>query len=411
MEIQNKIHQLGAVDLLQLSQQLNTLIAQFEDAKKSVFRVRMPNTNYAKGDVVIMPGSSNFNRLMVCDYVPEGKTTGKSGNYNLDYTQITEDTTSLADGEISWTIQPRVTVPDIPDAPVTSVNGKTGDVQVTCGNIGAFPATGGRLSGDLIFGDRQDGNVSAIRYSRNDVAFQVMGGVTVNKAARLILYGSDLADVANAGSFRLVTAYAGEETTGPTLSAYNTGEIIWNNKRIVQCVDGLNADILGNINSDVGKIIAFAGKWTKKGRWLPCNGAAVSRTTYKDLFDVIGTTYGVGDGSTTFNVPNLVGRFIQGTASTAEWGTKVEAGLPDITGSMTGVYYIDGTQTTDDPNYSGAFTPPSNWTSTSGNGLDFSSSFGVTGKVDFAASKSNSIYGKSTTVQPPTVRMVYYISY
>lgn len=39
--------------------------------------------------------------------------------------------------------------------------------------------------------------------------------------------------------------------------------------------------------------------------WLFCNGAAVSRTTYADLFEIVGTGYGVGDGSTTFNLPDL----------------------------------------------------------------------------------------------------------
>jgi len=42
--------------------------------------------------------------------------------------------------------------------------------------------------------------------------------------------------------------------------------------------------------------------------WLLCNGQAVSRSTYRDLFDAIGTTFGVGDGSTTFNLPDLRGR-------------------------------------------------------------------------------------------------------
>jgi hypothetical protein len=42
--------------------------------------------------------------------------------------------------------------------------------------------------------------------------------------------------------------------------------------------------------------------------WLLCDGSAVSRTTYADLFAVISTTYGSGDGSTTFNLPNLKGR-------------------------------------------------------------------------------------------------------
>lgn len=47
------------------------------------------------------------------------------------------------------------------------------------------------------------------------------------------------------------------------------------------------------------------------GGYLACNGQAVSRTTYARLFAIIGTTYGVGDGSTTFNVPDARGRFLR----------------------------------------------------------------------------------------------------
>lgn len=46
--------------------------------------------------------------------------------------------------------------------------------------------------------------------------------------------------------------------------------------------------------------------------WIKANGAAVSRTLYAALFGVIGTTYGVGDGSTTFNLPDFRGGFIRG---------------------------------------------------------------------------------------------------
>jgi microcystin-dependent protein len=46
--------------------------------------------------------------------------------------------------------------------------------------------------------------------------------------------------------------------------------------------------------------------------WLKANGQAISRTTYASLFSAIGTIYGVGDGSTTFNVPDLRGEFIRG---------------------------------------------------------------------------------------------------
>ena len=63
--------------------------------------------------------------------------------------------------------------------------------------------------------------------------------------------------------------------------------------------------------SEVGAIKPWT-KTTAPDGYLLCDGAAVSRTTYADLFGVISTTYGAGDGSTTFNVPQLQGKMPQG---------------------------------------------------------------------------------------------------
>jgi microcystin-dependent protein len=60
-----------------------------------------------------------------------------------------------------------------------------------------------------------------------------------------------------------------------------------------------------------GVVVPFAGTSIPTG-WLECNGAAVSRTTYSLLFAAIGTLYGIGDGSTTFNLPDLRGEFVRG---------------------------------------------------------------------------------------------------
>jgi len=57
----------------------------------------------------------------------------------------------------------------------------------------------------------------------------------------------------------------------------------------------------------VGSVMPFAGATAPTG-WLLCDGSAVSRTTYAQLFQVIGTTYGAGDGATTFNLPDMRGR-------------------------------------------------------------------------------------------------------
>lgn len=60
----------------------------------------------------------------------------------------------------------------------------------------------------------------------------------------------------------------------------------------------------------IGTVSMFANSTAPTG-WLKCNGAAISRTSYSDLFSVIGTTYGTGDGSTTFNLPDFRGRFLR----------------------------------------------------------------------------------------------------
>lgn len=65
--------------------------------------------------------------------------------------------------------------------------------------------------------------------------------------------------------------------------------------------------LLGQSSTPLGTITAFAGA-SAPGGWLLCYGQAISRTTYAGLFAAISTTFGTGDGSTTFNVPDLRGR-------------------------------------------------------------------------------------------------------
>lgn len=71
-----------------------------------------------------------------------------------------------------------------------------------------------------------------------------------------------------------------------------------------------------------GFIFPYAGGGTPPG-FLLCDGSAVSRTTYARLFAVIGTTYGAGDGSTTFNLPDSRGRAFIGAGSGTKVGTFV----------------------------------------------------------------------------------------
>ena len=164
--------------------------------------------------------------------------------------------------------------------------------------------------------------------------------------------------------------------------------------------DGLGNNIANTYQpAVVGAVIAFAGSTSPTG-WLLCDGSAVSRTTYAALYAVIGDTYGSGDGSTTFNLPNLIDKFVQGNATS---GTVKSAGLPNITGSVGSLYPVDippdGSFTVDD----GVTQLTTQW-GTAGAQINSYNAL-------FNASNSNSIYGNSNTVQPPALTMRYIIKY
>lgn len=75
-------------------------------------------------------------------------------------------------------------------------------------------------------------------------------------------------------------------------------------------LESMLADLSSAIAARVGSMFFVAGANPPAGA-LKANGAVVSRTTYADLFNAIGTTFGVGDGSTTFGLPDLRGEFIR----------------------------------------------------------------------------------------------------
>lgn len=97
-------------------------------------------------------------------------------------------------------------------------------------------------------------------------------------------------------------------------------------------------------DSPIGTILPYGGYSAPTG-WFICNGAAISRTDYADLFDVIGTSFGSGDGSTTFNLPDLREATTKGVGLTGKsnnhydsdgvaLGEFVEDRIQNITGSL-----------------------------------------------------------------------------
>lgn len=108
------------------------------------------------------------------------------------------------------------------------------------------------------------------------------------------------------------------------------------------------------------------------------------------MFAIYGTTYGAGNGSTTFNLPDFRNRTIWG----AENFGYIEAGLPNIKGAVN----IDGQNNTS----SGAITFSGAGDLTDVNNVGGN---GLRGVMQFDASRSSSIYGKSPTVQPPAIKV------
>ena len=151
-----------------------------------------------------------------------------------------------------------------------------------------------------------------------------------------------------------------------------------------------------------GFIAAWPGNTPPDG-WLVCNGSAISRATYDDLFAAIGTTFGAGDGSTTFKIPDYQGDFLRGylSGTSSAIGTRQAEGLPNITGYYSASYAY-GTRSASGALYgssgseaSGAATP----VSVSNNAFRFD------------ASRSNGLYGDSSHVTPRNNAVKWCIKY
>lgn len=124
-----------------------------------------------------------------------------------------------------------------------------------------------------------------------------------------------------------MTAYSDFSVTqGGNVSAGNQNANMINIRHIVNGTDAtaapasnenlkqLRTDIDGIGVSPSGSISSYAGSSIPTG-YLDCDGSAVSRTTYADLFTAISTTWGIGDGSTTFNLPDLRNAHLRGVGT------------------------------------------------------------------------------------------------
>jgi len=129
----------------------------------------------------------------------------------------------------------------------------------------------------------------------------------------------------------------------------------------VSATDAVTVAQLAAVNSVVTGTINMWPTVTAPTGYLLCVGTAVSRSTYAALFAVIGTTFGVGDGSTTFNLPNYTNRMPIGVGSTAALAA---------TGGSKDAVVVSHTHTITDPGHLHSIAPTASGTSQAGSGWD-----------------------------------------
>ena len=177
--------------------------------------------------------------------------------------------------------------------------------------------------------------------------------------------------------------------------AGTANDVLMTPQRVAQAIDELLPPSI-----PTGALMFFHATTPPEG-WLLCNGQGVSRTTYANLFAVIGTKHGAGDGSTTFNLPNLHHRFLEGTTTTSEVSSSVQAGLPNISGKV----QLQRPLLTPNGIKTGAFSTEWNGTYRQ----SFEGSYSASGYLDtivFDANDASPVFGSGTTVQPASVRVL-----
>lgn len=164
-----------------------------------------------------------------------------------------------------------------------------------------------------------------------------------------------------------------------------------------------------------GSVIAYTGTSAPTG-WLLCDGSAVSRSSYSDLFGIIGVTHGQGDGSTTFNIPDYRGRFLRhvdGSASRdPDKATRTAMNTGGNTGNNVGSVQTDTYEShshgVTDPTHTHSLAGHASYPST-GTNPSYTNVNSVTGGGVNYASTGISINNSGGNETRPENAYVYYI--
>ena len=201
----------------------------------------------------------------------------------------------------------------------SSNNGFTTIGPVDTANLGLLPVAGGTMTGQFLADDGSgasspavsfdgDTNTGMFRPGSNTIGFTTSGThrVSIANTGIVMKNGSDirLEDVGASHTITLKPPSLASNISLTLPSSITNGGFLQTNGS-----GELSFQIVAGVPTSAVFCVAVA---TVPTGYLECNGAAVSRTTYSALFAIIGTNYGTGNGSSTFNLPDLRGEFVRG---------------------------------------------------------------------------------------------------
>jgi len=203
----------------------------------------------------------------------------------------------------------------------SSNNGFTTVGPVDSANLGLLPRSGGTMTGQLLGDDGSGASSPAYSFDNNaDTGMFRSGSNTIGFSTA----GTTRVSISNAGlDMTNALPIRFQDSSGaPFVGLKAPSSVSSNVTFTLPGADGTNGQMLQTNGSGVLSFTTVAGVPTGAvfcmavasvpSGYLECNGAAVSRSTFAALFAVIGTQYGSGNGSSTFNLPDLRGEFIRG---------------------------------------------------------------------------------------------------